>query len=367
LISWASPLAQYGAHKTAIQAAVMRVLESGIYVLGNELDTFERAFASSCGVSQGVGVGSGTDALILGLRALGVGPGDEVITVSHTALATVAAVIATGATPVLVDVDPVFYTMDAAAVKRAATSRTKAIIAVHLYGQSVDMDAIIAVAGPLGFPVIEDCAQAAGGKYGSRALGSLGVVGCFSFYPTKNLGAVGDGGMVVTNDTRLAGRVRRLRQYGWDESRRTQECGLNSRLDPLQAAILNAKLPHLSAENARRAAIAERYQKGLADLPITLPAVRGKASHVYHLYVIACADRDGLIAHLGKEGIGTAVHYAEPVHRHKGYGERAVLPKEGLPITEQLATRIVSLPIYPELPDIDVDRVIASIRGFFRS
>ena len=365
LIPWASPLAQYSAHKTAIQAAVTRVLESGVYVLGNEVDTFERAFASSCGVSQGVGVGSGTDALILALRALGIGPGDEVITVSHTALATVAAVVATGATPVLVDVDPVFYTMDAAAIERAATSRTKAIIAVHIYGQSADMDAIIAVAGSLGIPVVEDCAQAAGGKYGSHALGGIGAVGCFSFYPTKNLGAVGDGGMVVTNDMRFATRVRRLRQYGWDESRRTQECGLNSRLDPLQAAILKAKLPHLGPDNARRAGIAKRYLEGLARLPVTLPAARANGLHVYHLFVIACDNRDGLIAHLAKSGIGATVHYAHPVHRHDGYRERVIIPESGLPVTDRLVERIISLPIFPELPDADVDRVIASIRSFF--
>ena len=210
---------------------------------------------------------SGTDALILALRALGIGPGDEVITVSHTAVATVAAVLATGATPVLVDVDPVFYTIDPAAIEAAITPRTKAIIAVHLYGQPADMDAIIAIARRRGLRVIEDCAQAAGARYRGRAVGGIGDIGCFSFYPTKNLGAIGDGGMVVTADARVAARVRRLRQYGWDEARNTHEVGLNSRLDPLQAAILHAKLPHLDADNARRAAIAARYAQGLAGLP----------------------------------------------------------------------------------------------------
>jgi dTDP-4-amino-4,6-dideoxygalactose transaminase len=358
-------LAQYSAHKADIQAAVTRVLESGVYVLGNEVDAFERAFATYCNVTHGVGVGNGTDALILALRALGIGRGDEVITVSHTALATVAAVVATGATPVLVDVDPVFYTMDAAAIERATTSRTKAVIAVHLYGQAADMDAIIAAARPLSLPVIEDCAQAAGGRYGGRPLGSIGRLGCFSFYPTKNLGAVGDGGMITTDDVRLADRVRRLRQYGWDEARHTQECGLNSRLDPLQAAVLNTKLPYLNADNDRRAAIAERYQNGLIGLPITLPATRENTTHAYHLYVIACANRDDLGAYLAREGVGTAVHYPEPSHRHKGYGELTILPKEGLPITDQLSARIISLPIYPELTDAEVDRVIASIHGFY--
>ena len=342
------------------------MLSSGNYILSEEVESFERAFASYCGVAQAVGVGSGTDALILALKALAIGLGDEVITVSHTAVATVAAIIACGATPVLVDVDPVYYTLDPAAIEAAITPRSKAIIAVHLYGQPVAIDDIGAIARPRGLFVVEDCAQAAGARYRERRVGSIGDIGCFSFYPTKNLGAVGDAGMVVTSDDVLASRVRRLRQYGWDGERLTHEAGVNSRLDPLQAAILAVKLPHLDADNARRAAMARRYAVGLAGLPITLPAVRTHAIHAFHLYVAACDRRDALMTHLAKCGIACGIHYPAPVHRQKGYAElAAVLPPCGLPITEQLVTRIVSLPMYPELMDAEVDATIAAVRGFY--
>ncbi|MEA2981757.1 MAG: hypothetical protein QOF09_3580 [Alphaproteobacteria bacterium] len=342
-----------------------RVLESGVYVLGEEVEGFEREFASYCGVAHAVGAASGTDALILALKALDIGPGDEVITVSHTAVATAAAVLAVGATPVLVDIDP-HYTLDPGRIDFAVTRRTKAILAVHLYGQAADMDAIGAMAWRHGLRMIEDCAQAAGGSYRGKRVGSLGDIACFSFYPTKNLGAIGDGGAVVTGDAGLAARVRRLRQYGWDESRKTREIGLNSRLDPLQAAILKVKLPGLDTDNARRGAIARRYGNGLAGLPMTLPAARAGTSHVYHLYVVACDDRDGLMAHLQGEEIGSTIHYADPVHRQPGYAERVRVPDAGLPATEKAAARILTLPLYPELSDEQVDRVIASIRGFYR-
>ncbi len=365
MIAWASPLAQYRAHEDAIRAALTRVLESGVYVLGSEVETFERSFAEYCRATDAVGVGSGTDALILALRALGIGPGDEIITVSHTAVATVAAVLATGATPVLVDVDPTYYTLDPSGIEAVLTPRSKAVIAVHLYGQAADMDAINTVARRHGLAVLEDCAQAAGGRYRERRIGNVGDIACFSFYPTKNLGAIGDGGMVVTSDANLAERVRRLRQYGWDEARTSREPGLNSRLDPLQAAILHVKLPKLDADNARRAAIAERYHRGLVGLPLTLPARRKDTSHAYHLYVVSCLERDGLMAHLAEQKIGSAVHYPIPVHCQGGYAERVIVPKSGLPVTTQLADRILTLPIYPELGDDDVDRVIASVRGYY--
>ena len=362
MISLAAPLAQYRAHEEDIRAAVARVLESGNYILGPEVESFERAFAAYCGAAHAIGVANGTDALRLAVMALGIGAGDEVITVSHTAVATAAAILATGATPVLVDIDPVFYSIDTALIEAAITPRTKAIIPVHLYGQPADMDAIRQIARRHGLRVVEDCAQSAGAVYGGRRLGSMGDIGCFSFYPTKNLGAIGDGGAIVSSDAPLAARLRRLRQYGWDDGRVTHEMGLNSRLDPLQAAILAAKLPHLDADNARRAAIARRYEQGLAELPITLPAERRNATHVYHLYVAACDERDALIAHLTKRGVGCGIHYPAPVHQQKGYAERAVLPRGGLPITEQLVSRIVSLPMYPELTDTEVEAALTAVR-----
>jgi dTDP-4-amino-4,6-dideoxygalactose transaminase len=365
LIPWASPVAQYRAHQQAIQDAIARILDGGVYVLGGEVDQFERAFADYCGMAHAVGVGSGTDALILALRALDIGAGDEVITVSHTAVATAAAILATGAVPVLVDIDDTFYTIDPARIEDAITARTKAIIAVHLYGQSAEMDAISEIAKQRGLRLIEDCAQATGGRYRERRIGSLGDIACFSFYPTKNLGAIGDGGMVVTADPALASRVRRIRQYGWDEARRTREVGLNSRLDPLQAAVLRIKLPHLDSDNGRRAAIALRYDQGLAGLPVRVPAVRNMTVHAYHLYVVAVDDRKALMAHLERRQVGTAIHYPVPVHRQDGYAERAVVPPSGLPVTERLVNRILTLPIYPELDDDDVDRVIAAVRDFY--
>ena len=204
-----------------------------------------------------------------------------------------------------------------------------------------------------------------GARYDGRRVGSLGDIACFSFYPTKNLGAIGDGGMVITNNADLASRVRRLRQYGWDQTRNTHEIGVNSRLDPLQAAILGAKLAHLDADNARRAAIAARYDRALAGLPLTLPSVRREDSHVYHLYVVRCEGRARLMAHLAADGIGSAVHYPAPVHRQGGYAEKVVVAKDGLPVTVEIADRILSLPIYPELSDAEVDRVIASIRRYY--
>jgi len=369
VIPWASPLAQYRAHQAPIQSAINRVLNSGTYILGAEVEAFESTFAEYCGGGHGVGVGSGTDALILALKALDIGPGDEVITVSHTAVATVAAILAVGATPVLVDVDEAYFTLDPAALDRAATPRSKAVIAVHLCGQAADLDPILGFARQRNLALIEDCAQACGGRYRGKRLGSIGDIGCFSFYPTKNLGAIGDGGLVFSVEEKIVRRVRRLRQYGWNEAREPNEPGLNSRLDPLQSAILNAKLPQLDAHNSRRADIAAIYNERLAGLPIQLPTVRPDSDHAYHLYVLGCEerDRDRLRTHLAADQIGTAVHYPVPVHREPGYAERVVVPAGRLPVTERLVGRIISLPIFPGLSDDNVARVTRSITRYYRN
>jgi dTDP-4-amino-4,6-dideoxygalactose transaminase len=366
MIPYAAPLAQYRAHAAAIQAAITRVLEGGSYILGAEVAEFERSFAEFCGAKHAIGVASGTDALILGLKALGIGSGDEVITVSHTAVATVSAILAAGAAPVLVDVDETYMTLDPAVLEAAVTPRTKAILVVHLYGQAADLDAIVAIAKRHDLRLIEDCAQAAGGRYHGRRLGSIGDVGCFSFYPTKNLGAIGDGGLVLTSNDDVAERVRLIHQYGWDDARETREIGVNSRLDPLQAAILSAKLPYLDAENARRAVLARRYDMGLASMALSVPKVRDGTVHAFHLYVLSCDDRDGLIEHLAGQDIGCGIHYLAPVHRQRPYAERSILPEGGLRVTERLCRRIVTLPMYPELDDADADRVIAAVGGYFR-
>jgi dTDP-4-amino-4,6-dideoxygalactose transaminase len=274
MITCSNPQAQYLAHQAAIDTAMRRVLESGQLIQGPAVKAFERDFAAYIGVSHAVGVANGTDALVVALRALGIRAGDEVITTAHTAVATVAAIELAGATPVFADIEPRYFTLDPAAVERAITPRTKAIVPVHLYGQGADLDAFAALARRHGLRLIEDCAQAHGALHAGRRLGSVGDVGCFSCYPTKNLGALGDGGVLVTNDAELAARCRRLREYGWNEARDAVEPGQNSRLDELQAAVLGVKLAALDADNGRRQAHAREYDRRLAGGSLTLPEVR---------------------------------------------------------------------------------------------
>lgn len=353
--------AEYRALQAEIDTAVARVLAGGWYILGQEVAAFEAEFAAYCGAAHAVGVASGTDALLLALRALEIGPGDEVITVSQTAVATVTAVTLSGAAPVLVDVEPDFYTLDAAQLTQAITPRTKAIIPVHLYGQPANLDAILALAQQHGLYVIEDCAQAHGALYKGRRVGSFGHLAAFSFYPTKNLGAVGDGGAVVTQDAGLAQRLRWLRQYGWQERYISALEGYNSRLDELQAAILRVKLRYLDTANAQRRTLAQAYQQQLAGLPLMLPQERPLTEHVYHLYVLQSGARDALQAHLHANGVGTAVQYPVPIHRQPAYAHL----RARLPVTEALAGRILSLPMYPYLPADHLASVCQAVTNFF--
>lgn len=359
----ADPRRQYESHRVAIDAAVQRVLASGWYILGQEVAAFEAEFAAYIGVPHAVGVGNGTDALYLALAAAEVGSGHEVITVAHTAVATVAAIEQTGACPVLVDIDRETYTLDPAQLEAAITPRTRAIVVVHLYGHSAEINAIQTIAAEHDLLLIEDCAQAHGARVGTRRLGSIGHAGCFSFYPTKNLGALGDGGMVVTRDARLADRLRGLRQYGWAQRRYVSEAaGGNSRLDEIQAAVLRVKLPHLDADNARRLAIASRYSAELHPIIIT-PTICPEATHVFHQYVIRTAHRDALRDHLHAHGIGALIHYPLPVHCQPAYRHLS----RPLPVTEQAAREILSLPIYPELADDEVDAIIDCTNAFFEA
>jgi dTDP-4-amino-4,6-dideoxygalactose transaminase len=364
------PKANYLAHKASIDDAIARVLESGRYVLGREVASFEKEFAGYLGARHAVAVGSGTDALRLALLGCGVGPGDFVLTVSHTAVATAAAIDLCGASPVFVDIDPVSYTMDPNrledAVKGCARGRLKAVVPVHLYGHPADMTGISEIADRYGLRVVEDCAQSHGATWQGRRTGILGHVAAFSFYPTKNLGALGDGGMVVTGDADLADRVRLLREYGWKERYVSAIPGMNSRLDELQAAILRAKLPHLDPENESRRAIAGAYSSLLADTGLGLPAAGRGAGHVYHQYVIRTPHRDALKAHLEGRGIGTLIHYPVPIHLQPAYANRA--PSNiALPLTEEVAGRILSLPIYPELNAEQVLAVGREIQAWCRS
>ena len=361
MILCGNPRAQYLAHRQEIDAAIRGVLEGGRYVLGREVEAFEREFAVYVGAGHGIGVGSGTEALHLALRACGIGAGDEVISVAHTAVATVAAIELSGAAPILADVEDAHGTLDPADLERRITPRTRAIIPVHLYGQAADMDPIREIARRHGVPVIEDCAQAHGARYRGRVLGGIGTLACFSFYPTKNLGAIGDGGMVVCSDPALARRVRQLREYGWIERDVSLIPGSNSRLDEIQAAVLRVKLRHLDADNAARARIAATYDEAFAKLDLVRPVTRAGCSHVYHLYVVRCAGRDALRRHLQDRGVAAGVHYPVPVHRQPAYLARF---PEALPVTERAASEVLSLPVYPELGDDEVATVIEAVRSF---
>lgn len=359
----ANPRGEAQALRAEIAAALMRVIDSPVYILGPEVSAFEKTLAASIGAAEAIGVASGTDALVLALLALGVAPGDEVITVSHTAGPTVAAIRMVGAVPVLVDIDAATYCLDPAAIKAALSPRTRAIIAVHLYGHPADIAAIRAAAP--GVPVVEDCAQAQGALSGGKPVGGLGDIACFSFYPTKNLGAIGDGGAIASNDAALTERARKLRTYGWTKPQYAEmENGRCSRLDELQAALLSVKLAALPGYIDRRRAIAARYRDDLSGLPLTLPIETAGNSHAYHLYVLRSDRRDALEAHLQKEGIGVGRHYPLPVHKQPGLAAHARIPAT-LTVTEKIAGEILSLPMFSTMTDMQADRVVTAVKGFF--
>jgi dTDP-4-amino-4,6-dideoxygalactose transaminase len=363
------PRAGYLVQRPAIDAAIARVLEGGLYILGREVETFEGAFAAFVGAAHAIGVGSGTDAIEVAVRACGIGSGDLVFTVSHTAVATVAAIERAGATVVLIDVEPGTYTMAARELLRALRmpppGRPAAVLPVHLYGQPADLSAISEIARRYGLRVIEDCAQSHGAEWRGRQTGSIGDIACFSFYPTKNLGALGDGGMVVSSDLSLATASREIREYGWRERYISARVGINSRLDPIQAAILGVKLKTLPADNARRQAIAARYDAGLSGLPLVLPVRRPETTHVFHQYVIRLDKRDLLRDWLRVAGVGTGIHYPAPVHCQPAYSGRLAAGPSGLGVTERAAPQILSLPMYPQLTDEAIERVIGETRRFF--
>lgn len=362
-IPQANPRASYIAHKEEIDGAIARVLESGRYILGQEVAAFEEEFAAYIGVRFGIGVNSGTDALHLALWACGIGSGDEVITVSHTAVATVVAIELCHAKPVLVDIDPSTFLIDPDQIEGAITSRTKAIIPVHLYGHVADMESILSIARAHGLRVIEDCAQSHGATHGERKSGALGDMAAFSFYPTKNLGAFGDGGMVVTNDRELNERVRILREYGWRQRFISEISGLNSRLDELQAAVLRVKLQYLDRWNGERRRKASIYTKWLKGLEIVCPIEKEPAQHVYHLYVIRTRKRDSLQAFLKEREISTLIHYPVPIHLQNAYRNLGY-QKGDLPFTEQCSKEILSLPFFPEMTEREMEEVTRTIRSF---
>ena len=370
-IPQANPRANYLAHKDQIDAAIARILDSGHYILGQEVASFEREFAAYIGVGYSIGVGSGTEAINLALRACGIGRGHLVITVAHTAVATIAAIELCGATPVLVDIDPITFTIDPNRVEDALrelsngkqsriNGRPRAIVPVHLYGHPADIESIVSIAQRYELRVIEDCAQAHGAIYLDRKSGAWGDMAAFSFYPTKNLGGLGDGGMIVTSDSELGERGRMLREYGWRERHVSEFPGLNSRLDELQAAILRVKLQSLDQENGKRRILAGVYDNALRGSSVRVPTCSPKAFHVYHQYVVRCPQRDSLRAFLREQGIGTSIHYPVPVHKQSAYQGR-VSSIQSLNYSEAAASEVLSLPMYPELPVDHAEAVAEAI------
>lgn len=354
--------AQYATIRTEVDAAIQRVLQSAAFTLGREVAEFEDAFAAYCGSAHAVGVGSGTAALHLALIACGVGPGDEVITSTHTFIATAEAISYTGARPVVVDIDPGSYNLDVEQVAAALSPNTKAVIAVHLYGNPVDLDALLALTRRHGAALIEDAAQAHGATYKGRRVGTFGTAGCFSFYPGKNLGAYGDGGMVVSDDAALAARVRMLRDHGRRGKYLHETLGYGERLDALQAAVLHVKLGHLDAWNAQRRDAVRRYCQLLAGSPAVLPAAPTDAEPAHHLFVVRVAERDRVLERLHAAGIGAGVHYPIPVHLQPAYASLGYRAGR-FPHAERAAREVLSLPLYPEITDAQLQEVVAALQA----
>ncbi len=344
----------------AVRAALERVLDSGWYILGPEVDAFEAEFAAASGAAHAVGVGNGTDAIALILRALGIGPGDEVITTPLSAAYTALAVMMTGARVVFADIDPERLTLDPRAVDAAVTSRTRAVLPVHLYGQPADMDGVMAVAARHHLAVVEDACQAHLATADARPVGTIGIAGAFSFYPTKNLGALGDGGAVITNDGALAARIKRLRNGGQTDRYHHVEPGINSRLDEMQAAVLRARLPFLAGWTASRRAHAAAYRAGLAGTHVTVPREFDRG-HVYHLFVVRARNRAALQAHLAASGVETLVHYPVPIPRQPAVAREHPVD---CPEADRACDEILSLPMHPRLTTADADEVVAAVRAY---
>lgn len=353
---------QFQMYQQEYEEAALRVLRSGWYVLGKEVEQFEREFAAYTGRKYCVGLNSGLDALIMSVRALGIGAGDEVIVQANTYIATVIGITENGAAPVFVEPDE-YFNMDAQRIEAAVSDRTKAILVTHLYGQASNMGKITAIADRHGIPLLEDCAQSHGACFNGRMTGTFGISGCFSFYPTKNLGAFGDAGAVVTDDEAFADTIRMMRNYGSRMRYYNEIEGLNSRLDELQAALLRVKLTHLDALNAERRTLAERYDRGINNRRILKPQVRKGADSIYHQYVIRCRERDALLQYLADNDIQTQIHYPVPPHLAQCY--RYLGGKAGdYPITEQYADEVLSLPIYTGMTEAEQMYVIEKVNGF---
>lgn len=357
-----SPIEQFKSHKKQILNSVKKTLDSGQYILGKNVADFEKNFANFIGVKYAIGVANGTDGLELALRSLGVGYGDEVITVSHTAMATVSAIESIGAKPVFVDIENDYFCINTKDIEKNISKKTKAIICVHLYGQPANLKELKRISKRNSIHLIEDVSQAHGSKYGKKKLGSIGSIGCFSLYPTKNLGAIGDAGIVTTNNKSIAKKISMMREYGWENKFESHMYGRNSRLDEIQAGILIEKLKTLNKDNLKRAKIAAIYDKNLPLKDVTIPMKRKNSSHVYHLYVIRCKKRDKLLAYLKKNSVYAGIHYPIPIHKQKSYKKNNY---DHLLQTELTAKNILSLPIYPELKISQAIKISKLVNKFY--
>ena len=365
MIPFGDPSASYQAHKMEIDEAIQRVLDSGWYVLGKEVNAFEEEFASFHGENlHAVGVANGTDAIALCLRSLGLGLSDEVITASHTAVATIAGIEQAGCSPVFTDIDPVSRCIDPKSIKEKIGPKTRAIMPVHIYGQPAEMHKILEIGKAHQLEVIEDCSQAHGAEIDGQKVGTFANLSAFSCYPTKNLGGTGDGGVILCRSKDFADKIKSLRQYGWNEHRESTITGFNSRLDEMQAAILRVKLRHLNDDNEKRRLIAQRYNQTFQDLSITLPSQNINELHAMHLYVIECERRDELLKHLRDKGIGASLHYPLAVHQHAAYANR-IRGGDDLPMTEHFYQKNLTLPMFPELTEYCIEKVISAVRKFF--
>jgi dTDP-4-amino-4,6-dideoxygalactose transaminase len=362
-VPFLNPAAQYPPLQAELLPAVEGVLAAGHFILGPNVAAFEQEMAALTQTQFGIGVNSGSDALTLALRALDIGPGDEVITTPFTYIAPAESIYQTGARLVFADIDAATFQLSAADAARKITSRTRAIIAVHLFGQAAPMAELQPLAQKHGLALVEDCAQAIGAACGGKPVGQFGRLGCFSFYPTKNLGAAGDGGMVVTSEESLARKLRTLRVHGMARRYCHELHGYNSRLDELQAAILRVKLPHLPGWNQRRSEIARRYDAGLRGLPLRLPVTAAGNTHVFHVYAILSEQRDALQEFLAARGVGTLIYYPQPLHLQKVYADLGFRAGD-FPAAEEISRKILPLPMYPELTGAQVDYVVATIRQF---
>ena len=366
MIFCANPSAQFYSYQKEIEDATLKVFHGTQYILGPQVSALEEEFSNYIGTNFAIGVANGTDALEIAIKSLEIGPGDEIITVSHTAVATVSAIEASGAIPVLVDVDPIFFTLDFSQLEEVLTPKTKAIIAVHLYGQSANLDAINEFCIKHNLYLIEDASQAHGAKWNEKKVGSIGHIGCFSCYPTKNLGAIGDAGLITTNDINLNRKIRMLREYGWKDRYISYCSGRNSRLDEVQAAILRVKLRYLDQDNKKRQNIACKYNALLNEVNIKLPLLQKNVDAVFHLYVAKVELRDELVKFLKENDIQAGIHYPVPIHLQPAYKNK-IRTSSSLLITETLAKEVISLPIYPELEDRQVFQVAETIKEFIKA